>query len=186
VQLGALDDGDELYIDLEAFGATAVPAAVAGALAASLALSPFRTSSPVVCVAVPGVAGLDGVELHAARAHAGATRLAFLKQHFLLASAGAGGVVRWQDVTTGEVVAERATRLGDTRALTVNPWNAVLVAGHGGGTVTMWTPNSAVPVVRMLAHAGPVVAAAFRVSCASPFQHGGRPESNAKSIAPKA
>jgi U3 small nucleolar RNA-associated protein 7 len=101
-----------------------------------------------------------GVELHAARAHAGATRLAFLKQHFLLASAGAGGVVRWQDVTTGEVVAERATRLGDTRALTVNPWNAVLVAGHGGGTVTMWTPNSAVPVVRMLAHAGPVVAAA--------------------------
>ena len=35
-------------------------------------------------------------------------------------------------------------------------------------------------------NAGPVVAAACRVSCASPFQHGGRPESNAKSIAPKA
>ena len=101
-----------------------------------------------------------GVELHAAREHAGATRLAFLRNHFLLASAGKGGVIRWQDVTTGELVAQHASRLGDTRCLTLNPHNAVLVAGHAGGTITMWTPNSNVPVVRMLTHGGPVVAAA--------------------------
>jgi U3 small nucleolar RNA-associated protein 7 len=101
-----------------------------------------------------------GVELHAAREHAGARRLAFLRQHFLLASIGDGGVLRWQDVTTGEMVASHATRLGDCGVMAVNPHNAVSLCGHANGTVTMWTPNASTPVVRMLTHAGPVRALA--------------------------
>ncbi len=61
VQLGRLDDGDELYVDVEAFGSIAVPADVAPALAASLALSPFRTTAAIRCVGVVGVEGLHGV-----------------------------------------------------------------------------------------------------------------------------
>lgn len=101
-----------------------------------------------------------GIELHAAREHAGARRLAFLRQHFLLASIGDGGVLRWQDMTTGEMVASHATKLGDCGVMAVNPRNAVTVCGHGNGTITMWTPNANAPVVRMLTHAGPVRALA--------------------------
>ncbi len=64
VQLGRLDDDHDLYVDLEALGALAVPSEIAGALAASLALSPFRSPAMLQCVAVPGVDGLSGVGSH--------------------------------------------------------------------------------------------------------------------------
>lgn len=40
--------------------------------------------------------------------------------------------------------------------MTYNNYNAVIHAGHQNGTVTLWTPNSADPVVKLLAHRGPV------------------------------
>ena len=85
-----------------------------------------------------------------------ATRLEFLPHHFLLCSVGATGVLRYQDTSTGQVVATHRTRQGACDVLRQNPWNGVLCLGHGNGTVTMWTPNITTPVVRMLCHHGPV------------------------------
>lgn len=110
-----------------------------------------------------------GTEVHASREHAGARRLAFLKSHFLLSSIGDGGVLRWQDVTTGQLVGASGTgslptRNGDVRsAFCANPYNAVVCAGHTNGVVSMWSPNctaSSGALVKILAHRGPVLSCA--------------------------
>ena len=48
------------------------------------------------------------------------------------------------------------SRQGPLNVLTQNPANAVLLAGHAKGTVTMWTPNMRDPAAKMLAHSQPV------------------------------
>ena len=60
--------------------------------------------------------------------------------------------VSMQDTTTGQVVATHRTRQGPCGVLRQNPWNAVLLTGHGNGTVHMWTPNMAQAAVKMLCH----------------------------------
>jgi U3 small nucleolar RNA-associated protein 7 len=101
-----------------------------------------------------------GIEIHCLTEHVDVSRLEFLPYHFLLASIGAQGVLRYQDTSTGQVVAQHRTRLGPCDALRQNPWNGVLCAGHGNGVVTMWTPTSSAPAVKMLCHHGPVRALA--------------------------
>jgi U3 small nucleolar RNA-associated protein 7 len=54
------------------------------------------------------------------------------------------------------VVIEIPTKLGSPTSLTQNPQNAVLHMGHQNGTVTLWSPNSTTPLVKLLAHRGPV------------------------------
>jgi U3 small nucleolar RNA-associated protein 7 len=53
-------------------------------------------------------------------------------------------------------VAECFTKLGTPVSLTQNPRNAVLHVGHQNGTVTLWSPNTSQPLVKLLAHKGPV------------------------------
>jgi U3 small nucleolar RNA-associated protein 7 len=104
-----------------------------------------------------------GIELHRLDAHTEPRALQFLPFHFLLASAGGDsqGSLVYQDVSTGQLVAQHRTRLGpSTGVLAQNPHNAVLIAGHTNGCVTMWSPNQTVPLVKMLVHRGPVRAAA--------------------------
>jgi len=101
-----------------------------------------------------------GAEVHVLRGHVEPLALEFLPFHFLLASIGNPGYLKYQDVSTGALVAEHRTRLGACSVLSQNPWNAVLCAGHAGGTVTMWTPNMSTPVAKLLAHRGAVTAAA--------------------------
>ena len=115
--------------------------------------------------------------------HLNAKRLEFLPYHFLLASVGEGGVLRYQvlalngsssmrvmqqlcsgmersdsvfpalqDTSTGQLVAQTATKLGTCNVMRQNPWNACLALGHPNGVVTMWSPNVTVPLVRMLCH----------------------------------
>jgi U3 small nucleolar RNA-associated protein 7 len=54
------------------------------------------------------------------------------------------------------MVIELPTKLGTPTSLAQNPFNAVLHIGHQNGTVTLWSPNSTTPLIKMLAHHGPV------------------------------
>lgn len=71
------------------------------------------------------------------------------------------GQLKYQDVSTGQIVAEMTTKLGTPVSLTQNPYNAILHVGHQNGTVTLWSPNSSDPLVKLLAHRGPVRALAI-------------------------
>jgi U3 small nucleolar RNA-associated protein 7 len=51
-------------------------------------------------------------------------------------------------------VTEIPTRLGSPTSLTQNRQNAILHLGHQNGTVTLWSPNSTTPLVKLLAHKG--------------------------------
>ncbi|KAI2632368.1 BING4CT-domain-containing protein [Hypoxylon sp. NC1633] len=98
----------------------------------------------------------QGVEVHCLRKHQEVTHMEFLPYHFLLGTLGMSGFLKYQDVSTGQLVAEIPTKLGAPVSLTQNPYNAVLHVGHQNGTVTLWSPNSTSPLVKLLAHRGPV------------------------------
>ncbi|KAJ4478867.1 WD40-repeat-containing domain protein [Lentinula lateritia] len=98
----------------------------------------------------------DGVEIHKLKAHVSPTRLEFLPYHWLLASVGTAGYLKYQDTSTGQLVAEHRTALGACSVLAQNPQNAVLYLGHQNGCVTLWTPNLPHPAVKVLAHLGPL------------------------------
>ena len=102
----------------------------------------------------------SGMEVHVLRHHVQPLALDFLPHHMLLASVGNAGFLKFQDVSTGALVAEHRTRAGPCSLLRQNPWNGVEVLGHGSGAVTMWTPNLSTPVVKMRAHVGPLTALA--------------------------
>ncbi|CAK9159640.1 unnamed protein product [Ilex paraguariensis] len=59
------------------------------------------------------------------------------------------------------MVGNYRTGLGRSDVLQVNPFNGVVAVGHSGGTVSIWKPTSAAPLVKMLCHRGPVTALAF-------------------------
>ncbi|KAI9824575.1 MAG: Small subunit (SSU) processome component [Thelocarpon impressellum] len=97
-----------------------------------------------------------GVELHCLKKHIDVTHMEFLPYHFLLATVGNAGYLKYTDTSTGNTVIELPTRLGTPTALGQNPRNAILHLGHQNGTVTLWSPNSTTPLVKLLAHRGPV------------------------------
>lgn len=105
----------------------------------------------------------SGLELHCLRNHIEPTKLEFLPYHFLLASVGKTGYLKYQDTSTGQVVVEHRTRLGECNVMTQNRNNAVLCLGHNNGSVTMWSPNVTTPLVKIAAHRAPLLAAAVDV-----------------------
>lgn len=80
----------------------------------------------------------------------------YLPYHFLLATIGLPGYLKYQDTSTGQLIQELRTGLGAPTAMTQNRRNAVMHIGHSNGTVTLWTPNLAKPAVKVLTHKGPV------------------------------
>eukprot|EP00741_Cyanophora_paradoxa_P008656 tig00001366_g8379.t1 len=106
----------------------------------------------------------NGVEVHCLKKHESANRLEFLPYHFLLVSASQRGWLRYQDISTGKLVAEWRTKLGPIDCLRQNPRNAVVHMGHNNGVVTLWSPNMSAPLVKVLAHRGPVRAIAIDAS----------------------
>ncbi|KYK58400.1 small nucleolar ribonucleoprotein complex subunit [Drechmeria coniospora] len=98
----------------------------------------------------------DGVELHCMKKLMDVSHMEFLPYHFLLATIGTVGILKYQDTSTGQLVAEMGTRLGQPVSMAQNPYNAILHVGHQNGTVTLWSPNSQEPLVKLLAHRGPV------------------------------
>ena len=97
-----------------------------------------------------------GAEVHRLRSHAEPHALDYLPFHFLLASVGRTGHLIYQDMSTGQLVADHRTKLGSCDVLRRNPSNSVLLLGHESGRVTMWSPSVPTPLVKMLCHKGPV------------------------------
>ncbi len=102
----------------------------------------------------------SGVEIHCLTAHIEARKLEFLPYHFLLASIGNAGYLKYQDTSTGHLVAEHRTKLGKCGVIAQNPYNAIINLGHANGTVTLWSPSMTSALVKMQAHLGPVQALA--------------------------
>eukprot|EP00947_MAST-08B_sp_MAST-8B-sp1_P006475 g6475.t1 len=101
-----------------------------------------------------------GTELHCLRHHVEPFRLEFLPYHFLMVTVGRTGYIKWQDTSTGQLVAEFRTKRGPCDCLRQNPRNAVSVLGHTGGVVSMWSPTMSTPLVKMNCHRGAVTALA--------------------------
>lgn len=102
-----------------------------------------------------------GAEVHCLKKHIEVTHMEFLRYHFLLATVGNAGWLKYQDTSTGEQVCELRTKLGPSTAMAQNPYNAIIHLGHSNGTVSLWSPNSTTPLVSMLCHKGPVNAVAI-------------------------
>ncbi|KAG9127126.1 Small subunit (SSU) processome component [Ceratobasidium sp. 392] len=105
----------------------------------------------------------NGVELHRLKSIVEPTRLEFLPYHWLLASIGNAGYLKYLDTSTGTMVAEQRTKLGACNAMTQNIHNAVIYLGHQNalndyapGTVALHTPSNPTPLVRLQAHLGPI------------------------------
>ncbi|KAG5460374.1 MAG: WD40-repeat-containing domain protein [Olpidium bornovanus] len=105
-----------------------------------------------------------GAEIHCLKKHIEVNKMQFLPYHFLLASVGNAGYLKYQDTSTGQLVAEHRTRLGRCDTMTQNPTNAIIHLGHANGTVTLWSPSVSTPLVKMLTHKGPVNAVAVDLS----------------------
>ncbi|KAK3110401.1 putative U3 small nucleolar RNA-associated protein 7 [Teratosphaeriaceae sp. CCFEE 6253] len=97
-----------------------------------------------------------GVELHHLDQHIEVTHMEFLPYHFLLATVGKAGWLKWHDTSTGKLVAQTSTKQGTPTTLGQNPRNALLHVGHQNGTVSLWSPNTPTPLVQLLCHRGPV------------------------------
>ena len=97
-----------------------------------------------------------GIEVHCMSEHRDVEKMTFLPHHFLLGTVGNQGILRYQDTSTGAIIAQHRTKLGPCKAMCQNPHNGVLLCGHVGGTVTLWSPNMTTSLVKMLCHRGPV------------------------------
>lgn len=97
-----------------------------------------------------------GVELHCIKAMHSITRMEFLPYHFLLAGCSSYGGLQYLDVSVGKLVCDMPTKSGRLDVMTQNPRNAIIHLGHPNGTVSLWSPNSREPLVRMLCHRGAV------------------------------
>lgn len=100
--------------------------------------------------------GHQGQELHQLRGHVEVTQMEFLPYHFLLTTVGLPGWLRYHDTSTGQMVAQHPTKLGSCHTMTQNPFNSIIKLGHQNGTVTLWSPSVNQPLVKILAHLGPV------------------------------
>ncbi|XP_065646581.1 uncharacterized protein LOC100201145 isoform X4 [Hydra vulgaris] len=102
----------------------------------------------------------QGTEIHRLKQHREVNRLEYLPYHFLLATVGNCGFLKYQDTSTGKLVSELRTKLGRCDCMAQNPYNAIINLGHYNGCVTMWSPTVKEPLVKMLCHRGPVLSIA--------------------------
>ncbi|RYP08813.1 hypothetical protein DL765_008676 [Monosporascus sp. GIB2] len=63
----------------------------------------------------------QGVEVHVLKKHREVSHMEFLPYHYLLATLGLSGYLKYQDVSTGQLVSEIPTKLGPPVSLTQNP-----------------------------------------------------------------
>ncbi len=95
----------------------------------------------------------SGLEIHCLRSHLHPNALDFLPYHYLLVTLdGKRGVLRYHDVSLGQIVAEHKMQGNTAVCMRQNPYNAVMCVGHSNGQLTMWTPNMSKPAIRMQCH----------------------------------
>jgi U3 small nucleolar RNA-associated protein 7 len=102
----------------------------------------------------------SGVQLHELRKHIEVRYMEFLPYHFLLATIGNAGYIKYTDTSTGQMIIELPTKQGVPTAFGHSLSDAIVHVGHQNGTVSFWSPNSTTPLVKILAHRGPVRALA--------------------------
>jgi U3 small nucleolar RNA-associated protein 7 len=106
-----------------------------------------------------------GAEIHQLNDHIDPFVVDFLPYHWLLASIGRPGFLKYQDTSTGQLVSQHRTKLGPCKVMRQNPSNAVMHLGHSNGTVTLWSPASSQYLAKVLAHKGaPVTSLAIDLS----------------------
>lgn len=103
-----------------------------------------------------------GTETHRLKSHTDVNRLEFLPYHWLLVSIvrlrfsppeallpalinarclcctftqNQAGWLKYQDTSTGELVYEHSTKLGNCDCMVQNPWNAIINLGHYNGKI---------------------------------------------------
>jgi U3 small nucleolar RNA-associated protein 7 len=106
-----------------------------------------------------------GAEIHKLNEHTDPTALEFLPYHWLLASVGRAGLLKYQDTSTGDIVTTLRTKMGPCGVMRQNPSNAVMHLGHANGTVTLWSPSSSQYLAKLQCHKGaPVTSMAIDLS----------------------
>ena len=83
-----------------------------------------------------------GRETHVMRNHTDVNRLEFLPYHFLLVSGSNSGHIKYQDVSTGGVVAEVATGAGPINVMRQDPARGLMLVGTSKGVVSLYSPNN--------------------------------------------
>jgi U3 small nucleolar RNA-associated protein 7 len=106
----------------------------------------------------------SGMEIHCLKKQNEVYALDYLPYHFLLTSIGRQGILRYQDTSTGILIGEYRTGMGVCQVMKQNPQNAIMHLGHNNGTVSLWSPNSKDPLVKMLCHKGNVLDLAVDLS----------------------
>jgi U3 small nucleolar RNA-associated protein 7 len=96
----------------------------------------------------------DGVEIHRMADHQDIFQMQYLPHHWLLATIGRTGYLKYQDTSTGDLVSTHRTRMGACDVMTQNKNNAVIHCGHMNGVVSLWSPASSDYLVKMLCHKG--------------------------------
>ncbi|CAP24231.1 Protein CBR-WDR-46 [Caenorhabditis briggsae] len=93
-----------------------------------------------------------GTELHCLKTMYDTARLEFLPRHFLLVGGSRNSFLNYVDVSVGKQITSFATKCGTLDVMCQNPANAIIHTGHTNGTVSLWSPNSKEPLVKILAH----------------------------------
>jgi U3 small nucleolar RNA-associated protein 7 len=94
----------------------------------------------------------SGLEIHCLKHHIEPKFLDYLPYHFLLITATMRGHLKYQDITTGEIVSEMKSKKGEPFSLCHNKQNGIVHMGHSYGGVSLWSPNMGKPLVDMLCH----------------------------------
>jgi len=95
-----------------------------------------------------------GVEIHRMSEHQDIFQMQFLPHHWLLATIGRTGYLKYHDTSTGDLVSTHRTKMGACDVMVQNKHNAVIHCGHMNGAVSLWSPASSEYLVKMLCHKG--------------------------------
>merc|ERR1711988_1803934 len=78
----------------------------------------------------------------------------------LLSTLGSTGILYYQDITTGRVVAKMHTFSSTCPVMKPSKVHPIVCLGHENGFLYMWSPKCSRPIVKMLSHRGAITSIA--------------------------